>query len=81
MTRWVRGPGECDGVIDFYALLSDPAQRDRLRDIYDSGDHLHPSIAAYRAMGDAVDLNLFTDTGTKLTPSARHPGRGQARGR
>jgi hypothetical protein len=27
--------------------------------IYDCGDHLHPSDAGYRAMGDAIDLSLF----------------------
>ena len=26
---------------------------------YDSGDHLHPGDAGYKAMGDAVDLALF----------------------
>jgi lysophospholipase L1-like esterase len=26
---------------------------------YDSGDHLHPNDAGYRAMGEAVDLKLF----------------------
>ena len=26
----------------------------------DGGDHLHPSDAGYKAMGDAIDLKLFT---------------------
>jgi hypothetical protein len=26
---------------------------------YDCGDHLHPSDAGYRHMGDVVDLALF----------------------
>jgi lysophospholipase L1-like esterase len=26
---------------------------------YDSGDHLHPKDAGYKAMGEAVDLALF----------------------
>jgi lysophospholipase L1-like esterase len=26
---------------------------------YDCGDHLHPSPAGYRAMGEAVALELF----------------------
>lgn len=84
VNRWIRTSGEFDGVIDFDALLADPARRDRLRDIYDSGDHLHPSIAAYRVMGEAVDLDLFKSavpaTG-KLPRRGRHPGKGQARGR
>ena len=31
----------------------------RLRAEYDSGDHLHPGEAGYKAMGDAIDLKLF----------------------
>jgi lysophospholipase L1-like esterase len=26
---------------------------------YDSGDHLHPGDAGYKAMGNAIDLALF----------------------
>jgi lysophospholipase L1-like esterase len=26
----------------------------------DSGDHLHPGDAGYKAMGDSIDLKLFT---------------------
>jgi lysophospholipase L1-like esterase len=34
-----------------------PADPRRLRDIYDSGDHLHPNDAGYQAMADTVPLN------------------------
>ena len=27
--------------------------------LYDSGDHLHPNDAGYKAMGEAIDLSLF----------------------
>jgi len=47
-------------VIDFDALMRDPAQPTRLRKDYDSGDGLHPSAAGYRAMGVAVPLGLFS---------------------
>ena len=30
------------------------------RSAADSGDHLHPSDAGYKAMGDSIDLKLFT---------------------
>jgi hypothetical protein len=26
----------------------------------DSGDHLHPGDAGYKAMGESIDINLFT---------------------
>lgn len=56
---WIRGPDHFDGVIDFDAIMRDPQHPDRLRREYDSGDHLHPSPAGYRAMGEAVPLELI----------------------
>jgi lysophospholipase L1-like esterase len=48
-----------DAVIDFDAALRDPAHPGRLRKAYDSGDHLHPSDNGYRAMAQAVDLQML----------------------
>ncbi|MFJ5552873.1 SGNH/GDSL hydrolase family protein [Streptomyces sp. NPDC093225] len=45
-----------DVVVDFDRALRDPAEPSRLREAYDSGDHLHPNDAGYRAMARAVDL-------------------------
>ncbi|WP_165187782.1 SGNH/GDSL hydrolase family protein [Caulobacter soli] len=59
VNAWIRAPGHFDGVIDFDAATRDPAQPDQLLPAYDSGDHLHPSPAGYRAMGQAIDLTLF----------------------
>lgn len=56
---WIRTSGRFDKVIDFDMALRDPQQPDRLNPAYDSGDHLHPSPAGYKAMADSVDLNLF----------------------
>ena len=59
INAWIRGPAGFDGVIDFDAVMRDPAHPKRLRPAYDSGDNLHPSDAGYRAMADAVPLALF----------------------
>ncbi|MEV5137792.1 SGNH/GDSL hydrolase family protein [Streptomyces syringium] len=48
-----------DDVVDLDAALRDPADPERLLPLYDSGDHLHPSDAGYRAMADAVDLETL----------------------
>ena len=56
---WIRTGGEFDGTVDFDAALRDPSRPLALRPAYDSGDHLHPNDAGYRAMGDAVPLALF----------------------
>jgi lysophospholipase L1-like esterase len=59
INQWIRTSGRFDGVIDFEAATRDPAQPDRFLPAYDSGDHLHPSDAGYRAMAASIDLALF----------------------
>lgn len=48
--------------VDFDKALRDPGNPLRLRPAYDSGDHLHPSDAGYRAMAEAVDLRQLKGT-------------------
>ena len=59
VNKFIRTGGGYDGVIDFDAVVRDPAQPGRFLPMYDSGDHLHPNDAGYKAMADAVDLSLF----------------------
>ena len=59
VNRWIREPGHFDGMVDFDRVTRDPAHPDRLRPDFDSGDHLHPSPAGYKAMANAVPLALL----------------------
>lgn len=59
VNRWIRTSGAFDAVIDFDAVLRDPAQPSRLLPLADTGDHLHPNEVGYRMMADAIDLALF----------------------
>jgi lysophospholipase L1-like esterase len=59
LNQWIRTSGAYDGVIDFDMVTRDPAAPTKFLPVYDSGDHLHPGDAGYKAMGDAVDLALF----------------------
>ncbi len=59
VNAWIRAAEHFDAVVDFDAALRDPMQPARLLPAYDSGDHLHPSPAGYRAMGEAVPLTYF----------------------
>ncbi|MEJ8856769.1 SGNH/GDSL hydrolase family protein [Variovorax robiniae] len=59
VNNWIRTGGEYDGVIDFDQAIRDPNRPSRMRTQYDSGDRLHPNDAGYRAMGDAISLQLF----------------------
>jgi lysophospholipase L1-like esterase len=59
VNKWIREGGEYDAVIDFDRVVRDPNSPARLLPAYDSGDHLHPNDAGYKAMADAIDLSLF----------------------
>jgi lysophospholipase L1-like esterase len=59
LNNWIRTSKAYDGVIDFDMITRDPAAPTKFLPAYDSGDHLHPGDAGYKAMGDAVDLALF----------------------
>ena len=60
INHWIRTAGAFDGVIDFAAAVADPADPERLKLAYDSGDHLHPNAAGYRAMAAAIDLRALS---------------------
>ncbi len=65
---WIRASGVADGVIDFHAAVRDPADPDRLRAEYDSGDGLHPNAAGYDAMAAAIDPALLRDAACAARP-------------
>ena len=60
LNAWIRTPGHFDAVVDFDRAVRDPANPARMLPALDSGDHLHPSPAGYKAMADAIPLTLFT---------------------
>lgn len=60
VNAWIRTSGAFDGVIDFAHALADPRFPAILAPAYDSGDHLHPNAAGYRAMSRAIDLGVLT---------------------
>ena len=59
VNQWIRAAGHFDAVVDFDSVVRDPQHPDQLLPAYDCGDHLHPSPAGYKAMGDAIPLALF----------------------
>jgi lysophospholipase L1-like esterase len=59
VNQWIRAAGHFDAVIDFDADVRDPAHPDQLLPAFDSGDHLHPSPAGYKAMADSIPLSAF----------------------
>src|SRR5260370_36304073 len=59
VNAWIRTSGEFDAVIDFDKVVRDPNNPSKLLPAFDSGDHLHPSDAGYKAMADFINLKLF----------------------
>jgi lysophospholipase L1-like esterase len=60
INKWIRTTNQFDGVIDFDKVTTDPTHPGMFLPLDDSGDHLHPGDAGYKAMGESIDLNLFT---------------------
>lgn len=61
VNEWIRHSQAYDGIVDFDLATCDPAHPQRLLPAYDSGDHLHPNAAGYKAMAAAIDLSLFEE--------------------
>lgn len=56
---WVRTTALHDGFVDFDVALRDPQDPERLLDIYDGGDGLHPSAAGYEKMAMEAERALL----------------------
>lgn len=59
INAWIRTNREADGFVDFDAAIRDPEDPERMAAAYDRGDALHPNDAGFRAMSDAIDLDLL----------------------
>lgn len=66
LNRWIRESGVFDAVVDADAVLRDPSHPTRLRPAFDSGDHLHPGDAGYRALAEAIDLRALLGSHTPV---------------
>ncbi len=67
VNTWVRTSGVFDAVVDFDQATRDPQHPLRMKAEFDSGDHLHPGDAGYKAMADAVDLSFFGGKGAAVS--------------
>lgn len=61
VNEWITTSGEFDAVIDFAAMVADPRDPSQLNPPL-SNDGLHPNLAGYEVLGNAVDLSLFYET-------------------
>ncbi|WOB09359.1 SGNH/GDSL hydrolase family protein [Piscinibacter gummiphilus] len=70
VNRWIRESAGFDAVVDMDRVLRDPARPSRLNPAYDSGDHLHPNDAGYRAMAAALELETLLPPPKPQSPTA-----------
>jgi lysophospholipase L1-like esterase len=59
VNKFIRESGLFDAVVDFDAMLRDPAVPSQLRDVYDSGDYLHPNPKGYQRVADLFPVGVF----------------------
>jgi len=59
VNRWIRTSGAFDAVVDFDAATRDSNNPKQFRAEFDSGDHLHPNDAGYKAMAESIKLSVF----------------------
>jgi lysophospholipase L1-like esterase len=64
VNAWIRHSGKFDAVIDLDPVMGRADNPRMLREELHSGDLLHPNEAGYKVMGEAIDLNLFTQRPT-----------------
>ncbi|MEO5707615.1 MAG: SGNH/GDSL hydrolase family protein [Alteraurantiacibacter sp.] len=57
---WMLNSGEFDATIRLDTAFADPAEPRQMREGFHMGDHLHGSDAGLRAVGESIDLALFT---------------------
>ncbi|MGH7555873.1 MAG: GDSL-type esterase/lipase family protein, partial [Longimicrobiales bacterium] len=60
LNEWIRKDAGFDAVLDFDAVIRDPAKPDLMIPAYNCSDHVHPSPIGYFQMGKSVDLGIFT---------------------
>ena len=61
VNAWIRSHPGFDAVLDFDAVMEDPANRDLINPIYDC-EGIHPNVLGYVAMGRSIDLAVFGGT-------------------
>lgn len=56
---YIRNTKSIDGVVDFDKAVRNQEKPESFAEGFDSGDHLHPSEAAYKKMAEAVNLEFL----------------------
>jgi len=61
VNAWIRAPGHFDAVLDFEAVVKDPATSPLRIKSSLTCDFVHPNAAGYAALGYSIPLSLFDE--------------------
>jgi lysophospholipase L1-like esterase len=56
VNQWIMAAGNFDHAVDFASFIGQGAN---LQSKFDSGDHLHPSVAGYQEIANKFPLDIF----------------------
>jgi lysophospholipase L1-like esterase len=56
VNKWIMTAGNFDHAVDFSSFIGSGSS---LQSKYDSGDHLHPSVAGYQEIANQFPLDIF----------------------
>ena len=59
VNNWIMTSGTFDHVVDFGKTVASASTPNQLDTKYNGGDYLHPNVAGFKAMADAVPLDVF----------------------
>ncbi|WP_410657404.1 GDSL-type esterase/lipase family protein [Amycolatopsis sp. lyj-112] len=72
VNKWIRTSGTFDSVLDFDAVMRDPADPTVIRQAW-RNDCYHPNAAGDRVLGESIDLSVFgLPAPAALTPAPGH---------
>lgn len=66
INHWIRTSGGPDHILDFDRWVQDPSETQKLLEVFDIGDHLHPSNSGFLRMAEGIDLDFFTQRAADL---------------
>lgn len=66
--------GTCDGVLDFDAVIRDPANPNSINPLYDTGDGVHVNVSGQQAIANSIPLEMLAAAGAPVITSGPPPG-------
>ena len=57
---WIRTQAPIDGCLDFEAYVRDPENAQKMCELYDCGDHLHPNFNGAMQLANSIPMDIIT---------------------